>query len=182
MIVLTERDKAIIEFISNCPSRSDIICETFFKNSLVCCQKRLKLLVEYDFLKRDREFTSQHYIYYTKKRPRQIEHTLQISKYYSKLLLEGKNVVKFSINRPISQKLITDAIIAIQERDKIKMYLLEVEISSNNVNPKLQKYQSFYESGEVVNVFSCEPEIIFITNKLLVNSTLPINKIKPFKL
>lgn len=179
-MLLTERDKKVIEFISNCPSQSSIIADTFFNSSLICCQRRLKLLAENRLIRRYRDYIGQHFIYYVGKKPYQVDHCLQASMYYSNLLLQGKNVIKFSINKPIGNNLITDAIIGIEEKGNVHVFLLEVEISKNSIKNKIKAYEEFYHSGEVKEVFGCSPKIIFITGKAVRTNNLPVEVIRPF--
>ena len=77
MIRLTQRDEAIIEFLNEVKvADTQTLCNIFFNGKLRASQLRLKALVDYKYLKVYRENIISQNVYYVKRKPTQMKHSL----------------------------------------------------------------------------------------------------------
>ena len=82
MIRLTPRDEAIIEFLNEVKvADTQTLCNIFFNGKLRASQLRLKALVDYKYIKAYRENVISQNIYYVKRKPSQIKHSLILSRF-----------------------------------------------------------------------------------------------------
>lgn len=168
-MIINKRDREIIDFIELCPTNSLIIQSLFFP-SLQTAQRRLNKLYYAKLVKRYRDYVSESYIYYLDKRPKQIEHTLYLSRLYAYWINNNIKIVK-NKREVILGKIRPDAIVIIKFKNELKTYLVEVEISNNSINKKLKTYSEFYIS-ECMELLGCRPDILFITNKKIPQTEL----------
>ena len=86
-IVLTERDKQIIDFLSEykCATTSTLAI-IFFKGSKRPTTRRLKLLREHGLINSAQEFVCLEQIHYINKKPKQIKHTIIETNFISKTI------------------------------------------------------------------------------------------------
>ena len=82
-MLLTKRDDEIRDFLKEVSiADTSTINTLFFNESIRSCQRRLKQLTEYKFIKRmDRIYLNQEYLYYVNKIPTQLEHKLIFSQF-----------------------------------------------------------------------------------------------------
>ena len=88
-IILTERDKEIIQFLKDFKcSTTKTISNIFFNSSIRPTQRRLKYLSEHGYIKSYQENVITEKIHYVKKKPTNIKHALILSEFIGKLKLE----------------------------------------------------------------------------------------------
>jgi len=169
-MIVTNRDKRVIEFIDkmNCVS-TKTIAELYYP-SLRVAQNRLKLMAENKVLKRDRDHITNQYYYYIDKKPKQVNHNLLLTDFYKELSKFAETKVfekEFSIG-----ELRSDAFVGYRVNNKNYIAFIEVELS--NI-PDIKKYEELYESKVYKEYFKgVFPLVIFITNKNIPKSYLKI--------
>lgn len=174
-MILNDRDKAILEFIELCPSTTFIIQSLFFP-STQRAQRRMNALYNEKLVKRYRSHINENYIYYTDKKPKQIEHTLYLSKLYAYWILNNYRIIKFK-REIVLGSIRPDAIAIIKKGTELTTYLVEVEISNNPISKKIKAYEDFYLS-ECVDLLGFRPDILFITNKKIPQTDLKYHVIQ----
>lgn len=169
-MTLNDRDKKILAFIESCPTNSFIVRDMFFP-SLQTAQRRLNKLHEAGLVKRTRSYFGDNFIYYLDKKPRQVEHTLYLSKLLAYWSILECEIMTFRREIMLG-KLRPDGIAVIRTpRNEVKTYLIEVECSHNSMSKKVSAYEEFY-LDEVQNFLGCKPIILFITNKKIPDTHL----------
>lgn len=172
-MILTERDKRVLDFISEFKiATTDTIQEIFYP-SLFVAQRRLKKMYDYQLLNRDRSYVSSQYMYYINK-PRQIRHSLILSNFYKELnkLVDIKYFEReFTLNNIRS-----DGFVAYRYNNKNYIACVEVQIS--NLPLDVKKYEQLYYNGKYKEYFPVFPLIIAITNKNIPKTKLKIIQIK----
>lgn len=161
-MILNDRDRRVLEFISMCPTNSFIIQELFFP-SLQTAQKRLNKLYDAKLVNRGRTYINQNYIYYIDRKPRQIEHTLYLSRLYAYWVENNYRVLKFK-REIVLGSIRADAIAVVKVVNEVKTYLVEVELSNNPISKKIKAYDEFLLK-ECMDLLGFKPIILFITNK-----------------
>lgn len=174
-MLLNDRDRAVLEFIAICPSSSFIVQKLFFP-SIQTAQRRLNKMYDDKLVKRYRSNISENYIYYTDKKPKQVEHTLYLSMLYVYLRIQNWTVIKFK-REIVLGAIRPDAIAIIKRGDEIITYLIEVEISNNPIGKKLKSYQDFYVS-DCMELLGCRPIVLFVTNKKIPHFELEYEVIR----
>lgn len=174
-MLLNDRDRAVLNFIDMCPSNSFIVQKLFFP-SLQTAQRRLNKMYDDKLIKRFRSSISENYIYYTDKKPKQVEHTLYLSKLYTYWRSQKWEILKFK-REIVLGNIRPDAIAIINRDNEITTYLVEVEISNNPIGKKLKAYEEFYIS-DCMELLGCRPIILFITNKKIPQFELQYEVIK----
>lgn len=175
-MILQERDNKIIDFLIMCPADSDSICKLFFTGKRTC-NERLRKLVDYGYIKRWRSNVNSNYIYYIKRKPMQIEHCNYIAKSYIWILEQGYIIEKFK--REVSIDTIrADALIKIKSGSKEGFLILEVELSNNNTDKKLMKYEDIYLSRRYKKYFDTMPKLLYVTDHNVKSDILNIINVK----
>lgn len=169
---MTSRDSEVVSFVSANPCRSDVIQKIFYPSYRVA-MRRLNKLTEYGYIKRWRESPNEKYFYYTKSRPKQIEHLNTAAKtiLYCKSLgyevVEFRREVKLDNIRP-------DAILGLRRGDKYGVLLVEVERFNNSLKKKLEKYEKIYKEKKYFSKF----KILYISNYTVTSQLIDIINIK----
>ena len=96
-MLLTKRDDEIRDFLKEVSiADTSTINTLFFNGSIRSCQRRLKQLTEYKFIKRlDRVYLNQEYLYYVNKIPQQLDHKLIFAQFLGKLKELGADIIKY---------------------------------------------------------------------------------------
>lgn len=169
---MTKRDLEVVEFVSANPCKSDVIYKLFYPSYRVA-MRRLNKLVEYGHLKRFRESPNEQYFYYTKCRPRQIEHINTAAKtiLYARALgyevVEFKREVKLDNIRP-------DAIMALKKDNEVGILMVEVERFNNSLKKKLSSYEQIYREKKYFSSF----KILYISNFNVCSDVIDIVNIR----
>ena len=169
---MTNRDSEVVSFVSANPCRSDVIQKIFYPSYRVA-MRRLNKLTEYGYLKRWRESPNEKYFYYTKSRPKQLEHLNTAAKtiLYAKSLgyevVEFRREVKLDSIRP-------DAILGLKRGDKYGVLVVEVERFNNSLKKKLEKYEKIYKDKKYFSKF----KILYISNYTVTSQLIDIINIK----
>lgn len=163
MIKFTERDLEIKEFLKNVVvADTETIHQIFFPNaSLRTCQARLKLLVDYKFIKAFREDILSQNIYYLNKKPSSYKHKIVFSQLVGKLHSQGIEVLKYVTPLKVGN-IIADGFIAVKINEEPRIYLVEVELTKYF---DTKKYIDLYYSRTWKDKFPVMPRILVITDK-----------------
>lgn len=163
MIVLTERDKQIKEFLEEVTlADTKTLSILFFPNTtLRNCQKRLKQLVEDKYIKCYRENVLSQNIYYSKYKPKNIIHKIIFSQLLAQLKLNNIEVLKYRTPFLIGD-VIADGLIVIKVNNEVKIYFVEAE-RTKKLN--VDKYLDLYYSRKWKESFPVMPSILCITDK-----------------
>ncbi|NLY46814.1 MAG: hypothetical protein GX053_12635 [Tissierella sp.] len=166
---ITERDRKVLDFIENFKiATTDTIQELFYP-SLKVAQRRLKLLHDNKYIKRDREhFTSQFYYYIRK--PKQLKHSLLLTDFYREL--NKTSSIELFKNEFIIEDLRSDGFVAYELKGKKDIAFVEVEISNKGFD--IEKYERLYKSMKWRKLFPKFPTIIAITDKPLPSTRLKV--------
>lgn len=172
-MIVTDRDRKVIDFISNMNCvNTNIIYELFYP-SLRVAQNRLKLMYDNKILKRDRDHFTNQFYYYIDNKPKQVNHNLILAKFYNKLSKTAK-IVTFKKEYSIGD-VRSDALVIYSRGNKSYIAFIEVELSNT---PDIWKYEKLYKSGEYKKHFNeVFPLIMYITNKNIPKTNLKIVKI-----
>lgn len=175
---ITERDNQIIEFLKKCPCDSFTIHDVFFSEiSQRVCNERLKKLFDGQIVKRTREDVIRPYTYYMTKKPKLLEHCNCVAKTYLWLLKNDYKILTYHTELLIGN-VRPDVIYKIKKNNKEGYLFVEVELSNNNVNKKVQKYEELYTSDKYKDYFERMPKILYFANRTVSNKYLDIINIK----
>lgn len=163
MIVITERDKNIKEFLEVVQiADTKTIHTLFFNNTTIRnCTKRLKQLADYRFIKVYRENMLEQNVYYAKNKPTNIKHKIVFSQLIAELRKKNIEVIKYLTPFKIGD-MIADGLIVIKLNDEVKIYFVEVE-RTKKLNTK--KYEELYYSRKYKDKFPLMPSILCITDR-----------------
>lgn len=163
MIVITDRDKMIKEFLEVVQiADTKTIHTIFFSNtSMRNAQKRLKQLVDFRFIKSYRENMLEQNVYYSRYKPKNIKHKIVFSQLLGEFKQQNIEVLKYLTPFKIDN-VIADGLIIIKVNDKVKIYFVEVE-RTKKLNVK--KYEDLYYSRKYKDKFPLMPSILCITDK-----------------
>lgn len=166
--MLTARDHDIIDFVTEFKAATPSIIQPLFFPSMRMCQTRLKKITEKGYLSRSRDAINNEYCYFIKQ-PKQLRHTLEVSRFYS-ILSSIVTVHKFKIE-PIFDSVRPDAVFVYSNSDGQKhIGLLEVELSNKGFNSvKYVKLMSDYTK------FMTAKPTIYTVSKIPVKDTDVIN-------
>ncbi|MCU9808383.1 replication-relaxation family protein [Paraclostridium sp. AKS46] len=161
-IVLTDRDKEIIQFLKDfkCATTATI-SNMFFNSSLRPCQRRLKYLCEHGYINSYQENVITEKIHYVGRKPINLKHALILSEFIAKLKINNIEILKYKVPFKI-ENLIADAFIAIKKDNKNYIYFVEVE---NTKQFNLSKYEQLYYNRAWKDVFPVFPGIIVISDR-----------------
>ena len=178
-IVLQERDKEIIQFLKDfkCASTSTLNKLYFSNNNSVrSCQRRLKLLETWGYIKGYQENVISEKWYYIRKKPTNFKHALKLSEFIGELKAHGIELIKHKTPFKISN-LIADSFIAIRYNNKNYIYFVEVEMGTKSFNN--QKYDDLYMSRKYKDYFPIFPTVVVIANsKVKINDNYKVINIK----
>ena len=169
---MTSRDSKVVSFVSANPCRSDVIQKIFYPSYRVA-MRRLNKLVDYGYLKRWRESPNEKYFYYTKSRPKQLEHlntaakTILYAKSIGYEVIEFRREVKLDNIRP-------DAVLGLKKGNQYGVLLVEVERFNNSLKKKIDKYEKIYKERKYFSKF----KILYISNYKIESSIIDIINIK----
>lgn len=175
-IILTDRDKEIIQFLKDFKvATTTTISDLYFNSSLRPCQRRLKYLCEHGYIKSYQQNVITEKLHYVRKKPVNLKHALILSEFISKLKLNNIEVLKYKVPYKLDN-VIADAFIAIRVNNNNLIYFVEVE---NTKQFNLEKYEKLYYSRNWKEVFPIFPGIIVISDKIIkVNNKFNIISIK----
>lgn len=169
-MIMTSRDKEVIEFITDFKVAStSTIAEVFFP-SKISCYRRLQVLNGHNELKRIRNNINSEYVYY-KKLPKQFKHSLLVTEFYRELH-KRSDIISFKIE-PTMGNIRPDAVFGYTYHTKTYVGLLEVEISNKGFN--FGKYEKFYSSGEYKNYLPVMPTVFVVGDKVKLPDKSDIN-------
>ncbi len=183
MIVITERDKKIKEFLEDVEvADTKTIAEIFFQGTCIRnCQKRLKQLTNIRFIKSYRENTISQNIYYVKNKPKNWKHKIVFSQLLGILHQKGIEVLKyrtpFIIDTGVN-KVISDGLIITRVNEQVEIYFIEAELTKK---PNYKKYENLYYSRKYLEKFPIMPSILVVTDKR-INTDHQVLNIKSCKL
>jgi predicted DNA-binding transcriptional regulator len=159
--MITKRDLEVIKFIEQFKvARTSTIQELFYP-SLRVAQRRLKIITERGFLKRDQAIINQEYIYYVKK-PKQLLHSILLTDFYREIHKLGFEIEYFD-NEVAIEDIRPDGLLAYRYKDKAYISFVEVEISNKGLD--IDKYKKLYATGKYKAYFPIFPLTIVITNQ-----------------
>lgn len=163
MIVITERDQAIKSFLNEVQVASTKTLHTLFfgNTSIRNCTKRLKQLVDIKFIKVYRQDMLSQNVYYSKNKPKNINHKILFSRLLGKLKEQNIEVIKYKCPYKIGE-VIADGLIVIRVNEEVKIYFVECEISKR-LNTK--KYEELYYSRKYKEKMPVMGSILLISNK-----------------
>lgn len=161
-IILTDRDKEIIQFLKDFKvATTTTISQIYFNSSIRPCQRRLKYLSEHGYIKSYQETVITEKIHYAKRKPINLKHALVLSEFIAKLKIQNIEILKYKVPYQISN-IIADAFIAIRINNQNYIYFVEVE---NTKKFNLDKYEKLYYSRIWKETFPIFPNILVITDK-----------------
>ena len=166
-IVLTERDKQIIDFLSEykCATTSTLAI-IFFKGSKRPTTRRLKLLREHGLINSAQEFVCLEQIHKINKKPKQIKHTIIETNFISKLYENKIEILKLKKEFKIGN-VRSDLILVCKMNNKALIYFIEV----CNTKPfDTNKYIRLKDSNYWKEYFPVFPSIIVISDKPVIDS------------
>ena len=176
--MLTQRDRRIIRFINDfrCATTSQIKSLFYSHVSMRYCQQRLRQLTTYSELKRFRGHIDDEYIYYTRQKPKEIEHMLwRVDSYIQ--LNKDYNLVEF-IPEYNYYGIRADAYFEVWQHGLATGYFLEIQKSHRF---DLNKYDTPYQNGHWIEKWNRFPEVI-IKSDLKLNLQQSFIQAKIFKL
>ena len=183
MIVITDRDKEIKEFLEDVEvADTKTIHQIFFNGTCIRnCQKRLKQLTNIRFIKSYRENTISQNIYYAKNKPKNWKHKIVFSQLLGVLHQKGIEVLKYRtpfIIDNIANKVISDGLIITRVDEQVDIFFIEVELTKK---PNYKKYEDLYYSRKYLEKFPIMPTILVVTDKR-INTNHKVLNIKSCKL
>lgn len=166
-IVITDRDKQVLQFLEDFKiAYTSTISIMFFNNNLRVTQRRLKFLREHGYIKSQQQHMGEEYIHYIKRAPKQLKHSLILSKFMGELKGHGIEILKYKVSYKL-ENVIADCFLAIRYIDKNYIYFIEVE---NCKSFNLDKYEELYYNRSWREVFPVFPSIIVISNRAVKKS------------
>ena len=166
-IILTDRDKQIIEFLNDFKcATTTAIANMFFNRSLRPTQRRLKYLREHGYIKSYQANILSENIHYIKKRPSQLQHSLILSSFISELKKSDIEILKYKVSYKL-ENIIADCFLAVRYKDKNHIYFIECE---NTKSFNLSKYEELYFNRKWKEVFPIFPGIIVISDRVVKKS------------
>lgn len=176
-MLLTKRDDDIRDFLKEVSiADTSTINALFFNNSTRSCQRRLKQLTEYKYIKRlDRVYLNQEYLYYVSKVPQQLDHKLIFSQFLGKLKGLGAEIIKYRATFKVAG-IIPDGFVAFAINGRTYITLVEIERTKDF---NIDKYLDVINTSEFKRTFPVTPIITVISNKHInPNKNLDIVNVK----
>lgn len=161
--MLTDRDTQVLSFLEEFHVATTSTLQSLFYPSTRVSQRRLKVLTEYGYLKRERSHIDTEYIYYLKK-PKQIRHCLLRTEFLKVLhSLDNVKIIKYMCEFDKFEGLRPDAFIVIKVNGSYMLIFLEVEISSKGLD--MEKYRKLYLTEKYKEYFDTFPVVVVISNR-----------------
>lgn len=150
MIVLTQRDREIIQAVTTLKALTSTQIERLFYSSQQAQSKRCKELVNHKKLKRFRINNWTPYIYYIGKKPAQIQSILAISEFYTLCIENNLNVTYVEREKRYEFDegkfvIVPDALIVI-ECDGVE-YEFFIEVDNTKELSTSKYYRAYMEYG-----------------------------------
>ena len=150
MIVLTQRDREIIQAVTTLKALTSTQIERLFYSSQQAQSKRCKELVNHKKLKRFRINNWTPYIYYLGKKPTQIQSILAISEFYTLCIENNLNVTYIEREKRYEFDegkfvIVPDALIVI-EHDGVE-YEFFIEVDNTKELSTSKYYRAYMEYG-----------------------------------
>lgn len=150
MIVLTQRDREIIQAVTTLKALTSTQIERLFYSSQQAQSKRCKELVNHKNLKRFRINNWTPYIYYIGKKPAQIQSILAISEFYTLCIENNLNVTYVEREKRYEFDegkfvIVPDALIVI-ECDGVE-YEFFIEVDNTKELSTSKYYRAYMEYG-----------------------------------
>lgn len=166
-IVLTERDKEIIQFLKDFKvATTTTISQIYFNSSIRPCQRRLKFLSEYGYIKSHQENVITEKIHYVKRKPINLKHALILSQFVAQLKINNIEILKYKVPYKIGN-VIADAFMALKIGNTNRIFFIEVE---NTKKFNLEKYEKLYYSRVWREIFPIFPSILVITDRIVLKN------------
>ncbi len=165
-IILTDRDNKIIEFINDFKVATTSTIANMFFPSLRTAQRRLKYLAEHGYIKAYQEHITLEKIYYIKKKPSQLKHSLILSSFIAELKKANIETLKYKVQFKLCNT-IPDCLLVLSYNNKNYIYLVEVE---NAKAFNVKKYEDLYYSRAYKDILPTFPSIIVISNRTVKKS------------
>lgn len=161
-IVLQERDYNIIQFLKDFKvATTSTIADIFFNSSIRPTQRRLKFLTEHGYIRAYQENIITQKVYYIKRKPAQIKHSLILSSFIAELKKNNIDIIKYKVSYKL-ENIIADCFLALKINNKNYIYFVEVE---NTKKLDVKKYEDLYYSRKYKSVLPIFPSILVISNK-----------------
>lgn len=177
--ILTDRDKQILELVEHL-RMVDVytVDKILFSNTkgTRVAQRRLANLVEFRRLNRWRMNQISNYVYYTGKRPKNIEHGLLVSHFVANLISMGAEIKKLKREWLIAKGIRIDLFVAYVLNGKSYISIVEVE-NSKSFQGKYDKLEAYFSTDEYKQLFPKVPKIICVSDKSFTEGTLEVIKI-----
>lgn len=162
MIIMTKRDKDIIQSVDTLRALDSTQIQRLFYSNQQAQSKRCKQLVDHKKLKRFRVDNWSPYIYYLGKKPKQIQSILAISEFYTLCIENGLNVTYIERERRYVLEegvftLIPDGVIHIERDGTEYEFFIEVD------NTKELSTSKYYKAYKDYNFLP--PPVISISNR-----------------
>ena len=165
-IVLTERDKKIIEFIKDFKCATTSTISDIYFPSLRTAQRRLKYLCEHGHIKSYQESITLEKIHYIGKRPTQLKHSLILSSFIAQIKKANIEILKYKVQFRLSNT-IPDCLLVLRYNNKNYIYLVECE---NTKTFNVSKYEDLYYSRAYKEILPTFPSIVVISNRTVKKS------------
>lgn len=165
-IILTDRDNKIIEFINDFKAATTSTIADIYFPSLRTAQRRLKYLCEHGYIKAYQEHITLEKIYYIKKKPSQLKHSLILSSFIAELKKANIEILKYKVQFKLGNT-IPDCLLVLSYNNKNYIYLVEVE---NTKAFNVKKYEDLYYSRAYKDILPAFPSIIVISNRTVKKS------------
>lgn len=169
-IRLQDRDKNIIQFLKDfkCATTSTINKLYFSSNnSLRSCQRRLKYLEQWGYIKGYQESVISEKYWYCNRKPKNIKHALKLSEFVGELKSHNIELVKHKTPFKISN-IIADSFMAIRYNNKNHIMFIEVEMGTKGFNN--EKYEELFISRKYKDYFPVMPTVVVIANSKVKTS------------
>lgn len=165
-IILTDRDYKIIEFIKDFKAATTSTIADIYFPSLRTAQRRLKYLSEHGYIKAYQEHITLEKIYYIKKKPSQLKHSLILSSFIAELKKANIEILKYKVQFKLGNT-IPDCLLVLSYNNKNYIYLVECE---NKKAFNVKKYEDLYYSRAYKDKLPTFPSIIVISNRTVKKS------------
>src|SRR5699024_8275200 len=156
---ITERDLEVIEFLEKYKVATTTTLEEFIYPSKRVAQRRLKILYEKKYIKRNQDYIGEDYYYYLKK-PKQLKHAILITEFYREFS-KFFQIEHFKTEKKFNG-IIPDGIIGYYDNGQ-KIGFLEVEISNKGFN--YNKYKRI--CSNMKKEMGMNPKIFVVTKHKL---------------
>lgn len=165
-IILTDRDYKIIEFINDFKAATTSTIADIYFSSLRTAQRRLKYLSEHGYIKAYQEHITLEKIYYIKKKPSQLKHSLILSSFIAEIKKANIEILKYKVQFKLGNT-IPDCLLVLSYNNKNYIYLVECE---NTKAFNVKKYEDLYYSRAYKDILPAFPNIIVISDRTVKKS------------